>query len=139
VRFDRRLSRVLHLLLHLDRLDEPAPSRALATMLKTDAALVRRILAGLRERGWVTAGRGRGGGWQLATPLDAIPLVEVYEALEIQTLFAVAPATDAPECLLEQAANAAVGQALQEGEQAFRTSLAGVTLADLAATVDATT
>jgi len=132
LRYDRRLPRVLHLLLHLEGMDAPAPSKLLGQMLRTDPALVRRTMAGLRERGWVTATRGHGGGWSLATPLAEITLLELYEALGSPPLFALGHADDAPRCLMEQAANAAVDEALTAAEEVFRASLAGVTVAELA-------
>lgn len=113
--------------------EDPTPSSLLARMLCTDAAFVRKTMAGLRDRGWVTSARGRAGGWSLAVPLSSIALLDLYEALGAPSLFAVAPAEDAPACLMEQAANVALERALASAEQAFRDSLRGVTVADLAA------
>lgn len=132
MRYDRRLPRVLHVLLHLEGMDGPATSELIGTMLNTDAAFVRRTMAGLRDRGWVTSSRGRGGGWRLAVPLSEISLLELYEALGSPGLFALAQSEDAPRCLMEQAANAAVDRALLAAESEFRRSLENVTVAHLA-------
>ena len=132
MRYDRRLPRVLHVLLHLQDMDGPATSSLLGSMLNTNPAFVRRTMAGLRERGWVTSTRGQGGGWRLAVPLSEITLLALYEALGAPTLFALAQSEDAPRCLMEQAANAAVDDALAAAEQAFRRRLGAVTVADLA-------
>lgn len=101
-------------------------------MLNTDPAWVRRTMAGLRERGWVASSRGQGGGWRLRVPLEDIALLDLYEALGSPGLFALAPSEDAPRCLMEQAANAAVDRALAAADEAFRASLDGVSVADLA-------
>lgn len=132
MRYDRRLPRVLHVLLHLEGMEQPATSAQLGTMLSTNAAFVRRTMAGLRDRGWVRSTGGRGGGWSLATPLSQITLLELYEALGSPGLFALAPSEDAPRCLMERAANSALDRALGAAEATFRDSLAGVTVADLA-------
>jgi len=132
LRYDRRLPRVLHVLLHLQGMEGPLTSEVIATMLGTNPAFVRRTMAGLRERGWVTSSRGQGGGWRLAAPLSEIRLLDLYEALGSPGLFALAQSEDTPRCLMEQAANAAVEQALAAAEATFRASLAGVTVADLA-------
>ena len=81
MRQDNRLPRVLHALLHLSDMKDPATSEHLAGMLNTNAAVVRRTMAGLRDRGILTSIKGHGGGWQLARPLEKITLAEIYQAL----------------------------------------------------------
>ena len=49
MRQDNRLPRVLHALLHLNEMTNPATSDQLAGMLNTNAAVVRRTMSGLRE------------------------------------------------------------------------------------------
>lgn len=101
-------------------------------MRNTDPAFVRRTVAGLRERGWVSSSRRQGGGWRLPIPLSEINLLERYEALGSPRLLALARSEGAPRCLMEQAANAAVDAALAAAEASFRRSLAGATVAELA-------
>jgi Rrf2 family protein len=132
MRHDSRLSRVLHALLHLDRMGEPATSERIATMLDTNASVVRRTMAGLREREYVRSAKGHGGGWELARPLAEITLLDVYDALGAPELFAVGAALDAPRCPLEKAANAALARALARAGEAFRAELGRATMADLA-------
>ena len=132
MRYDSRLPRVLHVLLHLDQMEEPATSEVIGTMLNTNAAVVRRTMAGLRDRGYVTSTKGHGGGWTLARPLSEITLKGLYEALGSPALFALGEADDAPACLMEQAANAAIGRAFQQAATRFSEVLQEVTMADLA-------
>ena len=131
MRYDSRLPRVLHVLLHLDQMEEPATSEVIGRMLNTNAAVVRRTMAGLRDRGYVTSTKGHGGGWTLARPLSEITLKGLYEALGSPALFALGEADDAPACLMEQAANAAVGCALQQAATRFSEVLEEITMADL--------
>lgn len=132
MRYDSRLPRVLHLLLHLDGMEGPATSEQLAGMLRTNAAVVRRTLGGLREGGIVVSAKGHHGGWSLAKPLSEITLLAIYRALGSPALFAVGEAGDAPTCLMEQAANAATEQALASAAAHFAERLAAVTMADIA-------
>lgn len=133
MRQDRRLSRVLHALLHLEEMRDPATSDQLAAMLKTNPALVRRMMAGLREAGFVRSIRGHGGGWTLEVPLTDITLLAIYEALGKPALFAMGFADESPKCVLERAANTAISEALEASRRTFEEKLAATTLEDLAA------
>ncbi len=136
MRHDSRLPRVLHVLLHLEGMSEPATSEMLGRMLNTNGVVVRRTMAGLRDNGYVRSTKGHGGGWTLCRPLAEISLLELYEALGSPSLLALGRATDAPECLLERAANKAVDEAFREAERVFRASLANVTVAQVVADFD---
>ncbi|CAM3484311.1 MAG: Rrf2 family transcriptional regulator [Thalassospira sp.] len=132
MRQDNRLPRVLHALLHLNEMTNPATSDQLAGMLNTNAAVVRRTMSGLREQGLVTSMKGHGGGWFLAKPLSEITLADVYEALGAPRLFALGCGDDTSSCLMEQAANSATAKALQAASDTFIASLSTVTMADIA-------
>ncbi|KZB73295.1 MULTISPECIES: Rrf2 family transcriptional regulator [Thalassospira] len=132
MRQDNRLPRVLHALLHLDGMKDPATSDQLAEMLNTNAAVVRRTMAGLRDQGILTSIKGHGGGWQLARPLDEITLAEIYKALGAPTLFALGCGDEDSQCLMEKAANTATARALEMASQTFIQVLSSVTMADLA-------
>ena len=47
---DLRLSRMLHVLIHLDRHVERATSDQIAGMISTNPVVVRRMMAGLRDK-----------------------------------------------------------------------------------------
>ncbi|AWN15819.1 Rrf2 family transcriptional regulator, group III [Salinisphaera sp. LB1] len=66
MRTDSRLSRMLHVLLHMARATEPMTSVQIGAMLGTNAVVVRRTMAGLRKAGYVDAEKGRHGGWRNA-------------------------------------------------------------------------
>lgn len=50
---DSRLSGVLHILIHLMEAEAPVPSEKLALAMQTNAVVVRRVMAGLRNAGLV--------------------------------------------------------------------------------------
>jgi DNA-binding IscR family transcriptional regulator len=108
-------------------------SEQIGRMLGTNPTVVRRTMAGLREAGYVSSVKGHGGGWTLAHPLAAITLLDVYTALGAPELFALGMATDAPECLVEQAVNAALGQTLEEAERQLLARFGEVRLSEIAA------
>ncbi len=132
MRTDSRLSRMLHALIHLNRADAPMTSETIAAMLCTHAVVVRRLLGGLREAGYVQSEKGHGGGWTLAVPLDAITLLDVYRAVGEPPLFSDLISDDHPQCLVERAVNAHLSATLAEAEQALLAKFSQVTLGALA-------
>jgi DNA-binding IscR family transcriptional regulator len=136
MRSDNRLSRMLHALIHMDRLQGAATSELLAGMLNTNPVVVRRTMAGLRDQGLVRSEKGHGGGWVLARPLDGITLLDIYRALGEPQLFAIGLSADNPDCLVEQAVNDSLGDALEQARTALLTRLGQVTLGDLARQFD---
>ena len=128
---DSRLPRVLHVLLHLDGVDRPMTSEMIGEMLGANPSLVRRMMGGLRKAGFVGSTKGHHGGWHLARRLDEISLADVYAALGAPNLFSVGMSDDAPQCLLERAANAATARALDQARVRFLAELQGVTVAEL--------
>jgi Rrf2 family protein len=133
MRRDSRLSGVLHVLLHMAEHDGPVTSDMLAKAMGTNPVVVRRIMAGLRDDGYVRSEKGHGGGWVLARDLAGITLRDVYEALGRPALLAMGHRTDQPGCLVEQAVNAALDTAFRDAEALLLARLGDVTLARLSA------
>jgi Rrf2 family protein len=128
---DSRLSGVLHLLLHMAESGEPATSEALARAMHSHPVVVRRLMAGLRRAGFVASAKGHGGGWVLACPLERITLGDIHAALGAPALLAVGHREERPDCLVEQAVNAALGSAYEAAEALLLARLQQVTLAQL--------
>ncbi|MFN4275307.1 MAG: RrF2 family transcriptional regulator [Ferrovibrio sp.] len=128
---DSKLSGVLHVLLHMAHRDAPATSEMLAKAMQTNPVVIRRIMAGLRERGYVHSEKGHGGGWMLACDLSKLTLRDVYEALGEPSLLAIGNRTETPGCLIEQAVNAALGRAFDEAEAMLLSHFASVSLGQL--------
>jgi len=133
MRRDSRLSSVLHVLLHMAEHKGPATSEMLAKAMMTNPVVVRRVMAGLRDRGYVRSEKGRGGGWTLARDLSTLTLRDVYEALGEPSLLAIGNRTESPGCLVEQAVNAALGRAFDDAEALLLSRFGMVTLAQLSA------
>ena len=132
---DTRLSGVLHVLLHMAHQTGPATSEALAKAMRTNPVVLRRIMAGLRDQGYVRSEKGHGGGWTLACDLSALTLRDIYLALGRPGLFSIGNRSDTPQCLVEQAVNARLNQALLDAEQLLVARFGDITLAMLDADV----
>lgn len=130
---DSRLSGVLHVLLHLAESDGPLTSESLAKAMQTNPVVIRRVLAGLREAGFVCSEKGHGGGWTIAGNLANITMRDIYDAIGRPNLMAMGNRTDAPGCLVEQAVNAALDSSFREAETLLIERFGQVTLAELAA------
>jgi Rrf2 family protein len=129
---DSRMSRMLHVLIHMDRHVQQPTSQKISEMLGTNPVVVRRMMSGLRDQGIVVAERGRTGGWQLTKELSSISLLDVYKALEKPALFNVGPSSENPQCYVEQAVDARMDQTLTEAEQLVMRQFAEVSIADIA-------
>jgi DNA-binding IscR family transcriptional regulator len=130
---DSRLSGVLHVLLHMAEHDGPVTSEALARAMGTNPVVIRRIMAGLRDQGYLRSEKGHGGGWTIARDLAEVTLRDVYVALGSPEILAMGNRTEAPGCLVEQAVNAALGEAFDDAEALLLRRFGEVTLAALSA------
>jgi DNA-binding IscR family transcriptional regulator len=131
MRKDSKLSSILHVLLHMAHSEHPLTSEELSRYLDTNPVLVRRVLAGLRERGYVGSGKGHGGGWTITCDLRQVTLRDIYEALGSPTVFAMGNRVDHPECLVEKVVNQSLASAFNEAEALLIERFKDVTLADL--------
>lgn len=135
MRRDSRLSGVLHILLHMAQQREPLTSEVLARAMDTNPVVIRRTMAGLRDRGYVRSEKGHGGGWTLACDLAKVTLLDIYKALDCPSLLAIGNRTDSPGCLVERAVNAVLGKSFEDAEALLLSSFGEVTLAMLSAKV----
>lgn len=131
MRYDTRLSDVLHVLMHMAQHEGPLTSQALSGAMTTNPVVVRRILAGLRDHGYVRSEKGHGGGWVLARSLSDITLLDIYKALGSPVLFAMGHRSASPDCLVQQWVNDALSGAFNEAEALLASRFAQVTLAQL--------
>jgi len=130
---DSRLSGVLHVLLHMAEQNRPATSATLAKAMDTNPVVVRRVMSGLREEGYVRSEKGHGGGWTLAPGWERVPLRDIYNALGEPSILAIGNRSEAPGCLVEQAVNAALAKAFADAEALLLNELGQVTLGQLSA------
>lgn len=106
-------------------------SETLAKSMDTNPVVIRRIMAGLRDQGYVRSEKGHGGGWTLVCDLSKVTLRDIYTAIGSPALLAIGNRTEAPGCRVEQAVNAALGQTFDEAEALLLSRLGEVTLAML--------
>jgi len=129
---DNRMSRMLHVLIHMGETTERATSEEIARTLGTNPVVVRRMMAGLRDRGYVGSEKGHGGGWRLTRRLDDITLLDVYKAIRSPPLFGMGPKVDHSDCLVEQAVHARMQRTLGEAEALLMDRFGKITVGDLA-------
>lgn len=132
MRNDNRLSRMLHVLIHMAQSPKPVASELIANILSTNAVVVRRTMAGLREAGYVRSLKGHGGGWTLTQSLERISLLDVYRAIGEPPVFALGLSDDHPRCLVEQGVNATLRDALNEAREQLLARFAATTLDTIA-------
>lgn len=132
MRRDSRLSGVLHVLLHMAEAGQPVTSETMAKAMQTNAVVVRRVMAGLRDAGFVRSEKGHGGGWSIACDLASVTLRDVYTALGSPQPFAMGNRTETPGCLVEQAVNAVLDDAFRDAEALLLEKMGAVSLATLA-------
>lgn len=132
VRNDTRLSRMLHVLIHMARHELPATSDTIARMLGTNPVVVRRTMGLLKKQGYVSSEKGHRGGWMLARPLADITLLDIHNALGSSSLFAIGLSTDHPQCLVEQSVNDALTGAFEAAQALLLERLGAITLERLA-------
>ncbi len=125
------MSGVLHVLLHMAQQDGPVTSEVLAKVMDTNPVVLRRVMAGLRDQGYVLSEKGHGGGWTLACDLAKVTLRDVYTALGAPPLLAIGHRTEAPSCLVEAAVNSALRTSFDAAESLLLSRLGEVTLAAL--------
>ncbi|WP_443970859.1 RrF2 family transcriptional regulator [Sphingobium sp. CR28] len=130
---DSRLSGVLHVLMHMAEQPGPTTSEVLARAMRTNPVVIRRIMGGLRDRGYVHSEKGHGGGWTIACDLTTVTLRDIYDALGEPELLAIGNRADTPGCLVEQAVNAALGGTFHEAEALLLRRFGEISLAALSA------
>ncbi len=112
-------------------------SEVLARSMDTNPVVIRRIMAGLREQGYVQSEKGHGGGWTLACDLSKVTLRDIYEALSSPSLLAIGNRTESPGCVVEAAVNAQLGKSFHDAEKLLLARFGEVTLAMLSEDVRA--
>jgi DNA-binding IscR family transcriptional regulator len=123
---------MLHVLLHMTRSDLPFTSEQIAVMLETNAVVVRRTMAGLRNSGYVKSSIGQGGGWTIACDMTKTTLLDIYMAVGGTRLVAIGVDKANPSCAVERVVNAAVSEAILEAERLLLMRLGEISLSDLA-------
>lgn len=131
MRKDSRLSRVLHVLVHLHAFEHPVTSDTIAKMLGTNPVVVRRTMALLRKQGYVESIKGHNGGWSLAKSLNDITLLDIHRALGENSVFTIGLTDEHTNCPIEHAVNQELRDVMGEAEALMLKRFGEVTLAQL--------
>ena len=132
MRKDSKLSRMLHVLLHMAREQKSFTSEQIAEMLETNPVVVRRTMSGLKKHGFVDSEKGPGGGWTLIKSLSEISLYDVYVAVGEPSIFAIGNVNEHPDCLVELVVNRALDQAFIDAQKVLINNLKQTPLSKLA-------
>lgn len=122
---------MLHVILHMAYAKSPLTSEQIAEMIDSNAVVVRRTLAGLREQGYVQSTKGHYGGWILNCALEDISLFDIYQAVGQGDLFTLHTETEHPDCLVEEVVNQSLQSILNEAENLIVQRLKNIKLSDL--------
>ncbi|MFE9812845.1 Rrf2 family transcriptional regulator [Streptomyces sp. NPDC005227] len=110
---------------------EVATSEQIATSVNTNPVVIRRLLAELRKAGLADSRRGAGAGWMLSREPAAITLLDVYEAVEPGSVFALHRSAPDPECVVGRGIGPVMTAVYDDVEAALRRELAKTTLEDV--------
>jgi Rrf2 family protein len=111
--------------------DDVLTSDQVAASVNTNPVIIRRSLGQLRQAGLVVVRHGAGAGWSLARVPDQITLLDVYDAVEREPVFAMHHTEPNLECPVGRGIRPALGPIYHGVEQAMRHELARTSIADV--------
>ena len=106
-------------------------SDQVAASVNTNPVIIRRSLGDLRRATLVNVRLGAGAGWSLAREPREITLLDVYDAVEHEPLFAMHRTKPNLECPVGYGIRPALGQVYNEIEQTLRRELTRTSIADV--------
>jgi Rrf2 family protein len=106
-------------------------SDQVAASVNTNPVIIRRSLGDLRRAALVEVRHGAGAGWSLAREPGEITLLDVYEAVEEEPLFAMHRTAPNLECPVGHGIRPALGQVYTEIDQTLRHELTRTSIADV--------
>lgn len=128
---DSKLSGILHILLHMAANPEPITSGVLSRIMQTNPVVIRRTLAGLRKKGYVSSGKGSGGGWKLTAELSHINLADIWHAIGEPPIIVLNHRSESPGCRVENAVNSVITDLCEEAQAFILSRLENITLEQL--------
>ena len=127
---NQRFSISIHALALLASSADPLTSGMIAGSVDTNPVVIRRMLAGLRERGLVASKPGAHGGWTLLRAPQEIRLSEVYQCLCAGDVLAVHSHPDR-NCPVGGRITGVLQQVFDEAQSELEKSLGSRTVADI--------
>ncbi len=106
-------------------------SDQIAASVNTNPVIIRRSLGDLRRATLVKVRRGAAAGWSLAREPQVITLLDVYDAVEREPLFAMHRTKPNLDCPVGHGIRPALGQVYRKTDQALRRELTRTSIADV--------
>ena len=106
-------------------------SEQVAASVNTNPVIIRRSLGDLHRAGLVDVRRGAGAGWSLAREPGEITLLDVYEAVQREPLFAMHRTEPNLGCPVGHGIRPALDQVYDKVNQALRSELTRTSIADV--------
>ncbi len=106
-------------------------SDEVAASVNTNPVIIRRSLGDLRRAGLVEVRHGTGAGWSLARPAAAITVLEVYDAVEHEPLFALHHTEPNLECPVGLGIRPTLGRLYGGVEDVLRGELGRTSIEDV--------
>ncbi len=133
-----RLTVALHIVTLLASSEnEPLTSAYIAGSINTNPVVVRRLLAHLRKKRFVSSQPGNGGGWQLSVDPSSITLLDVRRAVNEGSPFSMHNRPPNPACPVGRNIQGALSGLYDEAERAMEEKLAETTVQALLRSVRA--
>ncbi|GAC1363353.1 MAG: Rrf2 family transcriptional regulator [Herpetosiphon sp.] len=127
-----RFTVAIHILTLLaQQTDEPLTSEWIAGSVNTNPVVIRRALAALRAAHFVSSQGGNGGGWRLAGNPATISLLDVYHAVEAESLFPLHHRPPNPNCAVGRHIQGALSTTFVAVAQRMEEELARTSVADV--------
>ncbi|HEY7225470.1 MAG TPA: Rrf2 family transcriptional regulator [Micromonosporaceae bacterium] len=106
-------------------------SEQVAASVNTNAVVLRRCLGDLGRAGLVTARRGRHAGWSLRHRPERITVLDVFDAVESEPLFALHSSEPNLECPVGRGIRPALDQVYRRATDVLRQELSQITIVDV--------
>jgi Rrf2 family protein len=130
----------LHCCVVLTAADRPVPAQRLAQLHDVSATYLAKQLQALSRAGLVRSAQGQAGGYVLTRPASEVTVLDVVEAVDgARPAFVCTeirqrgPMATPPEACT---APCAISRAMSAADEAWRAALRGISIADLASTVN---
>jgi Rrf2 family protein len=117
--------------------DEYVTSEYIAKSVNTNPVVIRRILQALTLKKLVNCQPGKKGGSRLAKAPEKITLLDIYEAVQSEELFALHEKPKNKACRISCNIKSILNGVFGTAEEAMKLNLKKTTLADLISQVDA--
>lgn len=112
-------------------------SELLAKSLRTNATVIRRVVARLVDAGLVKSYKGKSGGIQLGKCPGDISLRSIYEAVTEKNLISSPDRKSLKACPVSCSMGALMGEVIEGVEMNSKKYLEGISLKDLSARIEA--